>query len=105
MSVVVNGLTYHWCSRHPDPEVQAEGRWNGLYVCYKETDHDAAVAKNKKRFGNKKTRSTNKNDGGGGGSNNLVVSQRLKEVLCGRLILDDVDADKICADTLKQGKD
>ena len=29
----------------------------------------------------------NTSDGGGGGDNTLVVSQRLKEVLCGRLIL------------------
>ena len=98
---MVNGLTYHWCSRHPIPE----GRWNGLYVCHEEKDHDAAVAKNKERVGKKKTISTNKNDDSGGGSNNLVVFKRPKEVLCGCLMLDDDDADKICADILKQGKD
>ena len=76
-----------------------------MYVCHEEKDHDAAIAKNKERFGKRETTSTNKDDGGGGESNNLVVSQRLKEVLCGRLMLDDDDADKICADILKQGKD
>jgi hypothetical protein len=98
--VVINGLTYHWCSRHTDPE----GRWNGLYVRHEEKDHDAAVAKNKERFRKKSGGANKPSDSGGGGGNNLVVSQRLKEVLCGRLMLDDEDADKICADILNQGK-
>ena len=99
--MVVNGLTYHWCSRHPD----SEGRWNGLYVRHEEKDHNANVARNKEIF-SKRTGSANKpSDSGGGGGNNLVVSQRLKEVLGGRLMLDDDDADKICADILNSGKD
>ena len=97
-SVVVNGLTYYWCSCHPDPGE----RWNGLYNRHKENDHDADVAKNKDRFG-KKTHSTNKGGGGEGGSNNLVVSEQVKEVLCGLLMLDDDNADKICTDILNHG--
>ena len=54
--MVVSGLTYHWCSCHPDPE----GGWNGLYVPYEETDHDAAVAKNKETFGIKRVAVTTK---------------------------------------------
>ena len=94
-------MTYHWCSRHPDPE----GRWNGLYVRLKGKDHDAAVAKNKEKFGKKPGDANKPNASGGGNGDNLVVSQRLKEVLCGRLMLDDDDADKICADILNSGKD
>ena len=99
-SVEVNGLTYHWCSRHPDPQ----GRWDGLYVRHEEKDHDSAVARNKEKFG-KKPGASKPTASGGGSGDNLVVSQRLKEVLCGRLMLDDDDADKICADILNSGKD
>ena len=63
------------------------------------------LPKNKERFGKKADGANKPSDSGGGGGNNLVVSQRLKEVLCGRLMLDDEDADKICADILNQGKD
>ena len=40
-----------------------------------------------------------------GASQRLVVSQRLKEVLCSRLIIGDDDADEICADICSQVKD
>ena len=53
----------------------------------------------------KKACSTDKGDGGEGGSSNLVMSKRLKEVFCGRLMLADDDADKFCADVFNQGKE
>ena len=62
------------------------------------------MARNKEKFGKKPGASTPAASSGGGGDN-LVVSQRLKEVLCGRLMLDDDDAEKICADILNSGKD
>jgi hypothetical protein len=37
------------------------------------------------------------------GGENPVVSQRLNKFLCGPLMLDNDDADKICAHMLNQG--
>ena len=73
-------------------------------MCHKGKNHTAAVAKNKEIFG-KTAGGTNKSsDSGEGRSNNLVVSQRFKEVLCARFMLNNDDADKICADILNQEK-
>ena len=38
------------------------------------------------------------------GANNLVIGQRLKEVLCGQLMMNNEDADNYCENII-QGKD
>jgi bacterioferritin (cytochrome b1) len=38
------------------------------------------------------------------GANNLVIGERLKEVLCSQLMMNDEDADKYC-EQITQGKD
>ena len=75
-----------------------------MYVTHKPEDHDTIMAK---RYGNKGMPATQTRGAGGASSNriNLVVSQKLKEVLCGKLMISDEDADNICKDVYGQGKE
>ena len=98
-SIVVDGITYWWCEKHIDKS----GRWNGMYVRHKPEDHDEVMAR---RYRNRKPEGQNGAAGAPATSgNNLVVSQKLKEVLCGKLMISDEDADNICKDVYGQGKD
>ena len=75
-----------------------------MYVTLKTEYHDKTIAR---RYGDKMSMPTVQTDGTGGRSssgNNLVVSQKLKEVLCSKLMLSDADADNICNDVCGQGK-
>ena len=94
-------MTYHWYSHHPDPE----GCWNGLCVCHEEKYNASTVAKKNKRYGKKTGGAAKPSDSGGVRGNNLIVSQRRKQVLCSRLVLNNDNTNKICADVLNQGKD
>ena len=97
-SIVVDGKTYWWCDKHID----RHGRWNGMYVRHKPEDHDDFMANRNRR------RPAGQNGGATApatGGNNLVVSQKLKEVLCSKLMISDADADNICKDVYGQGKD
>ena len=96
-SIVVDGKTYWWCEHHVDPG----GRWSGMYVAHKPEDHDAVVAR--RRAGRTKREKRRETAGDGGGTpagDSLVISQKLKEVLCSRLMVSDEDADKICNDII-----
>ena len=74
-----------------------------MYVTHNPEDHDDYMAN---RYKNR--RPAGQNGGAGApasGGNNLVVSQRLKEVLCNKLMISDLDTDNICNDVCGQGKD
>ena len=75
-------------------------------VCRKEKYHDEALACNKERTNKKRTNSANPGENSLEGieGNNEVVSKRLREELCARLMFGNNDADKICKDILIQGK-
>ena len=101
-SITVDGKIYWWCEHHIDPA----GRWSGMYVAHKPEDHDAVVAR--RRAGRAKREKRRENSGDGGGTpagNSLVISQKLKEVLCSKLMVSDEDADKICNDICSQPKE
>ena len=76
-----------------------------MCVTHKPEDHDEIIAR---RYRDKKSTTAIQTEGAGSGSlsgNNLVVSQKLKEVLCNKLMISDADADNICNDVCRQGKD
>ena len=114
--VICFGRQYWWCSKHVDPQ----GRWNGMYVRHKPEQHDAVVARAKARREKRQLQQTIEGggDAGNGGasaakktanatqaSDKLVIKDKLKEVLCSRLMVTDGDADKLCSEICGQGKD
>ena len=79
--------------------------WKRVYVTHKPEDHDEIMAR---RYGDKKSTTATQTGGAGGRSSNgnsLSVSQKLKEVLCSKLMLSDADADNVCKDVCGRGKD
>ena len=99
--MVVDGKTYWWCPKYVDKS--GKGCWNGMYVTHKPEDHDAIIAK---RYRNREPAGQTGGTGGASSSgNNLVVSQKLQEVLCSKLMLSNADAGNICNDVCSQGKD
>jgi len=97
--VICDGKQYWKCSHHVDKA----GRWSFMYVRHKEEDHEAAVAKFKK----KKPKTEDDANAHATQTSNakLVVGDKLKEVLCSRFMVGDKDATDICAEILNQGKD
>ena len=101
-TIQVDGRTYWWCKKHKD----YHGRWNGMYVLHKPEDHDAVMAARKaKRTRQNPPATEPADDKKETPGDKLVVSQKLKEVLCSRLMVGDEDADKLCQEILGQGKD
>ena len=101
-SITDGGKTYHWCSKHKRP-----GDWDGLYVTHTEEEHEDAKNRTGRfaRYGNGGGQPpANQGAPSNQGANNLVIGERLKEVLCGQLMMNDEDADKYCAKII-QGKD
>ena len=101
----MDGKTYWWCEQHYDNVTPP--RWSGLYVTHKPEDHDQKMAF---RRSQKQKRNAGASGGNTNGNNssNLVISQKLKEVLCSKLMVSDADADGICNDICGQcgqGKD
>lgn len=86
-----DSLTWHWCPKHVHPH----GHFNGLYCLHKPEDHDEWKAKFRKGRGQREPAqpaNSNKPDQ----SKKLSINQRLKEVLCTKLMLSDEDADNLC---------
>ena len=98
-SIMCDDREYLWCFRHVDKKC----RWNGMYVRHQETNHDKVQAKFKRKAGTGPDAPTD--NGAHPSSQRLVVSQKLREVLCSRLMVGDEDADEICADICSQVKD
>ena len=86
-----SGTTWYWCSKHKRPN----GAFDGLYCTHKPEDHDEwkanrnAWKKDKDKKDGNPTESRTKS---------LSVSQKLKSVLCTKLMLSDEDAEEICKD-------
>ena len=88
--------TIYWCPKHVNPQ----GLLNGSYNWHKPEDHDSwkaalnAIISAKKGSANT-TDSTTLADAQQG-TQKLAIYQRLKKVLCSKLILSDTDANDIC---------
>ena len=98
-SITIDDKAYWWCEKNVDPA----GCWNGIYATHKPADHDAVVARRRGKREKRRQDSDNKDGQPAGG--NLVISQRLKEVLCSKLMVNDADADKICNDICSRPKE
>ena len=70
---------------------------------HKPVDHNAVV--DRRRDKREKCRQDSDNKDGQPAGGNLVISQRLNEVLCSKLMVSDADADKICNDICSQQKE
>ena len=83
-SIEVDGRTLWWCEKHKD----YHNRWNGMYVPHKPEDHDRIMAERKsKRNRRNPPATTPSDDKTETPGDKLVVSQKLKEVLCSRLMV------------------
>ena len=67
-----------------------------MYTTHKPEDHDAVVARRRGKREKRRQDSDNKDGQPAGG--NLVISQRLNEVLCSKLMVSNADANEICND-------
>ena len=90
------GTTWHWCPHHKHPK----GVFDGLYCAHSPAEHTQWKTAQKERFGKNKSGSTesapNAPAAPAGAANKLALGQRLKEVLCTKLMLSDADADAYC---------
>ena len=101
-----DGVKWHWCPHHKHPK----GSFDGLYCTHTPANHVAWKAERDAKY--------NKNRNGGtapsaapaapaapaGDANKLAIGQRLKQVLCTKLMLSDADADAYCNE-ICQSKD
>ena len=95
-STVPDGKKVYWCPKHVHPQ----GLFNGSYNWHKPEDQDSWKATLNSRRAAKKG-SANTADfttpaAAQQGTQKLAISRRLKEVLCSKLVLSDMDADDIC---------
>ena len=95
-STAPDGTTFHWCPKHVHPQVL----FNGFYNWHKPEDHDswkaALNARRAAKKGSANTTDATTPAAAQQGTQKLAISQRLKEVLCSKLMLSDTDADDIC---------
>ena len=82
------------------PAVHPQGLFNGSNNWHKPEDHDSwKAALNSRRAAKKVSANTTDSTTPAAaqpGTQKLAISQRLKEVLCSKLMLSDTDADDIC---------
>ena len=99
--VICDGKTFWKCNHHKD----SVSRWTFMYIRHKEEYHEATVSK----FTTKKPKTEKANvtaiQSGNAHINKIVAGNKLKEVLCSRLLLDDKDADDIFNEIHNDGKD
>ena len=90
------GTTVYWSPKHVHPQ----GLFNGSYNWHKTEDHESwKAALNSRRAAKKGSANTTDSKTLAAtqqGTQKLAISQRLKEVLCSKLMLSDTDADDIC---------
>ena len=95
MSTAPDGKTVYWCPKHVHPQ----GLFNGSYNWHKREDHNSwKAALNSRIAANKGSANTTDSTtpvAAHPGTQKLAISQRLKEVLCSKLMLYDTDADDI----------
>ena len=91
-----DGTTVQWCPKH----VHTQGLFNGSYNWHKLEDHDSwKAALNYRRAAKKGSDNTTDSTTPAAarqGTQKLAISQRLKEVLCSKLMLSGTDSDDIC---------
>ena len=95
---VRDGVTWYWCPHHVHPR----GCFNGLYCTHTPANHTTWKAERDARY-NKARNGGTKPPAAPAASaapadavNKLAIGQRLKEVLCTKLMLSDADADAYC---------
>lgn len=102
-TIIFDRKQHCWCLKCIDKGTFCH--WNGMHVTHKPENHDHIMAK---RYHEKLSNKADQSGGAGGGTsngNNLVITQKLKEILCSKLIISDANADNICNDACGQGKD
>ena len=97
-SVQRDGKTWYWCKHHKHPD----GLWDGLYVTHTQATHDGWI---KNREGSAKSSDTKASAAGdsdkekaSSSTSKLRLGERLKQVLCTKLMLSDEDANKVVAE-------
>ena len=90
-SIQVDGKTFFWCPHHKHPK----GFFDGLYCIHRPENHAEWKAKYKKNRPTD-TNADDKDAPADDGKKKLSINQRLREVLCSKLMLSDEDADNIC---------
>ena len=89
-SKIVDGRTYYWCCHHKD----SKNQWDGMYVRHTECNHAEEMKKQRTQRDKSNSGPSDANQEGGGSK--LVVSHKLKEVLCSHLMISDADAHEMC---------
>ena len=91
-SKVVNGITYWWCPHH-----KVEGKYDGLYMTHKPSEHSAWKKDRDKRNEEwkAKRRGKKENTTSQGSQSKSVMSDKLKSILTSHLSCSDADADAI----------
>ena len=87
--------TWYWCPYHK----HTSGAWDGLYCTHSPENHDASCNRRGQRQRGQDTLaqpSGNDQAKKEEAEKKLIINQRLKEVLCSKLMLSDSDADNIC---------
>ena len=92
--IIDGGKKYWFCKFHKVP-----GPWYGLWVMHEEKDH-----KDTKNRRGKFARGAKTNKPSNSGTDKLVIGQRLKEVLCRQLMMNDTGTEAYC-EKVVQGKD
>ena len=96
MSTAPDGKTVSWCPQH----VHTQGLFNGAYNWHKPEYHDickaALNARRAAKKGSDNTTDATTPAAAQQGTQKPAISQRLKEVLCSKLMLSDTDAGDIC---------
>ena len=102
--MVRDGVTWTWCPYHVHPK----GEFNGLYCTHTIEGHVAWKAERNAKWGKKaatdatsKTPATSGAAAPAGAANKFAIGQRLKEVLCTKLMLSDEDADAYCQEIIQ----
>ena len=76
-----------------------------MHARYKEEDHKANISKFKKKKPRIDQANATASQSGDAQTSKLVVGDKLKEVLCSRLLLGNEDVDDICNEIFNDGKD
>lgn len=96
---VVNGVTYWWCPHH-----KLDGKYDGLYMTHKPSEHDAWKRDREKRnqeWKEKRRAKKDKENSNPNAQKKLLMSDKLKSVLVTRLQCSDADAEDVWADLSK----
>ena len=105
----VDGRTVYWCPHHKHPK----GEFDGLYCWHKPENHDEWKSKMRQnRTGNRTSTNPTGNENGNplanlataaaGNDKKLSLNDRLKSVLCSKLMLSDEDAANICKEICQE---